>query len=177
MNMFAEPLENIFRMNKREGQPLWRTMYLETVASETSMTSLRNSPCIRGAPQSGFAKHTTESIAWFPHQFPDARVFGFSIASSSEIPDDASESQSAGRTMCKTLFQPIQHRLNITQNRRSESVNCGRGARNFSVASCCRRARFSSTNSRWSRTLDRSIPRIISSHFHIEIRPLDSKKR
>ena len=33
-------------------------------------------------------------VAWFPSQFWDARAVGFSTASSNEIPDDASESQS-----------------------------------------------------------------------------------
>ena len=90
---------------------------------------------------------------------------------------DLGECTVAGWTKCKTFAQPTQHWLKITQNRRSESVRFGRGPRNFSVANCCRRAMFSSVSSLWLRTLDRSVPRITFSHFHIKFRPLDSMKK
>jgi hypothetical protein len=57
----------------------------------------------------------------------------------------------SGRTRTNAHFHPYQSRRNITQNNLSEIANRGCGCLRFKTASCCRRARFSRSNSRRER--------------------------
>ena len=87
---------------------------------------------------------------------------------------DIASSDRSERASARTTRKAISYQ---SQNKRSESVNCGRGPRNFSVASCCRSAKFSSANSRSLRMLDRSDPRITLSHLHIKPARLVHRKK
>ena len=109
---------------------------------------------MRGAPQVGFSA-TMRNIEFA--QFPAYAPPSCTSAMPREPLPVQLESGPMPRTTvsCRTRtnahFHPYQSRRNITQNNLSEIANRGCECLRFKTVSCCRRARFSRSNSRRER--------------------------
>lgn len=80
----------------------------------------------------------------------------------------------SGLTMSSVLREPQNQRLARIQNRRSASVNCGRGCRRWRTRSCWRRQRFSATKE----VLDLKKPAItLATHRNTNLSPPESGRK
>ena len=122
-----------------------RLIILETVLSWTSIPSFISSPCIRGAPQRGFAL----AISWMSLRIsgaikglPARRFLDLNVQNSLK-PFLCKRITVSGFTTIKTLFQSFQILDKNTQKIRSLILIFGRLTCCFIIASCWRSARFS----------------------------------
>ena len=132
-------------------------MYLDTVASDTSIPSFSSSPWIRGAPQSGFSRlirRTRSRTSRGTGARPPLRRRDFQVQNKRN-PLRSHVMTVSGFTITSVARQAGQSRESNTQNRRSTEWSDGRDELRFIVASCWRNARTSN----WSATRLRRVSR------------------
>ena len=109
---------------------------------------------MRGAPQVGFSatmRKMSSRNSLLTHLLPAPVRCRESHFQYNLNPVRCQRTTVPGRTRTNAHFHPYQSRRNITQNNLSEIANRGCGCLRFKTVSCCRRARFSRSNSRRER--------------------------
>src|SRR5712692_4572380 len=144
-----------------------------TERCEMVKPSLRSSPWIRGAPQSGLAC----AIFWIRPLSsepiggrPGPRGLDFQVQKARN-PWRCQRITVSGRTKCRTSRQRDQRRERWTQKSWSNLPNRGRLDRWRRRASCCRSARFSSTRLLRARRAERSEPSMATTMDHMDGQP------
>lgn len=127
----------------------WEGIRLEIVRSDISIPSLRSSPWILGAPQSGLAcaiLRIGSQISVLIGGRPGPLERDLNLQNSLK-PFLCHFTTVSGLTMIKVFRQSFQKRESKIQNKRSRLRNLGRLIERFIVASCWRNARFSKARS------------------------------
>ncbi len=135
-----------------------RTMYLVTVACETSMPSFNSSPWMRGAPHNGFSRlirRMSSRISLEVRGRPGFPCQDFHFHNRLN-PWRCQPMTVSGLTMTRASFQRGHRRERKSQNTRSSGRSHGRGLSRFRTATCWRRAMFSSCNVARLRTISRT---------------------
>jgi hypothetical protein len=155
------PVQNTPVVVGQDQEDIEGGMKRETLRSPTSMPSLSNSPWILGAPQNGLAMAIWRmSVLVSGETSFCAGVRGCDFQRQKRRkPARCQRATVSGLTMTSTSAQRDHRRERTSQKARSAMRMRGRPDVRRRLASCWRRARFSSTNPARVRRAERSAPR------------------
>src|SRR5258708_21118546 len=139
-----------------EGGLRRRTMYLLTLVSPTSMPSLRSSPWMRGAPQSGFSRlilRISLRISFDTGGRPRWPLRTFQVQNSRN-PLRCHAMTVSGLTIQRAERHSFQTPQNQAHKNRSNRLRFGLFTERCSTPSCWRRAMYSSCNTARVRKTD-----------------------